>query len=255
MIHTFSWVAAAAYGAIVGSFLNVCIYRLPQRKSIVTPRSACARCQRTLAWFENIPIVSYVALRGRCRTCGERISLRYPTIEAITAAMFALGWWYYGPGVLLASRLVLGCALIVLFEIDREHHILPHAITLPGIVAGFVFSFFTDPGWISSLAGIVIGGGTLLAIAYGYYFVRHEEGLGMGDFKMLAMIGAFLGGPLTLLTLMVASVSGSIVGVFLILTRRGGMKSALPFGTFLALGAAIAATIGPGLMHWYLGLL
>jgi leader peptidase (prepilin peptidase) / N-methyltransferase len=255
MIDGFSLVAAAAYGAVVGSFLNVCIYRLPLRKSIVRPRSACARCGRPLAWFENIPIASYIVLRGRCRTCGDRISLRYPTIEAITAAMFALGWWYYGPGVLLASRLVLGCALVVLFEIDREHHILPHAITLPGIAAGFAFSFFTDPGWVSSLAGIVIGGGTLLAIAYGYYFLRHEEGLGMGDFKMLAMIGAFLGWPLTLLTLMMASVSGSIVGVFLLLTRRGGMKSALPFGTFLALGAAIAATIGPGLVRWYLGLL
>jgi leader peptidase (prepilin peptidase)/N-methyltransferase len=255
MMHVFALVSAAMYGAVVGSFLNVCIYRLPLSKSIVRPGSACARCGRLLAWFENIPIVSYVALRGRCRSCGERISLRYPTIEAITSAMFALGWWYYGPGVLLASRLVLGCALIVLFEIDREHQILPHAITLPGIAAGFAFSFFTDPGWVSSLAGIVIGGGTLLAIGYGYYFLRHEEGLGMGDFKMLAMIGAFLGGPLTLLTLMMASMSGSIVGAFLILTRRGGMKSALPFGTFLALGAAIAATIGPGLMHWYLGLL
>jgi len=255
MMHVFALVSAAMYGAVVGSFLNVCIYRLPLSKSIVRPGSACARCGRLLAWFENIPIVSYVALRGRCRSCGERISLRYPTIEAITSAMFALGWWYYGPGVLLASRLVLGCALIVLFEIDREHQILPHAITLPGIAAGFAFSFFTDPGWVSSLAGIVIGGGTLLAIGYGYYFLRHEEGLGMGDFKMLAMIGAFLGGPLTLLTLMMASMSGSIVGAFLILTRRGGMKSALPFGTFLALGAAIAAIIGPGLMHWYLGLL
>ena len=169
--------------------------------------------------------------------------------------MFAVGLRYYGPGVLLASRLVLGSALIVLFEIDREHQILPHAITLPGIVVGFVFSFFTEPGWVSSLAGAAIGGGTLLTIAYGYYFLRHEEGLGMGDFKMLAMIGAFLGWPLTLLTLMMASLSGSMVGLLLILTRRGGMKSALPFGTFLALGAVIAATAGPGLLHWYLGLL
>jgi leader peptidase (prepilin peptidase)/N-methyltransferase len=255
MIDAFPLVVVAVFGAIVGSFLNVCIYRLPLGKSIVWPASACARCGRALAWFENIPIVSYFVLRGRCRTCGERISPRYPIVEAITAAMFALAWWYYGPGVLLASRLVLGCALIVLFEIDREHQILPHAITLPGIAVGFAFSFFTEPGWASSLAGAVIGGGTLLGIAYGYYFLRHEEGLGMGDFKMLAMIGAFLGWPLTLLTLMMASVSGSIVGVFLILTQRGGMKSALPFGTFLALGAVIAATVGPDLVRWYLGLL
>jgi leader peptidase (prepilin peptidase)/N-methyltransferase len=247
-----SLAAIAVCGAIVGSFLNVCIYRLPRRTSIVWPGSACARCGRTLAWFENVPVVSYVALRGRCRTCGAPISQRYPIVEAITAAMFALGWLYYGPGALLASRLVLGCALIVLFEIDREHQILPHAITLPGLVVGFAFSLFTEPGWQSSLAGILVGGGTLLAMAYGYYFLRHEEGLGMGDFKMLAMIGAFLGWRLTLLTLMMASVGGSAVGIFLIATRRGDLKSALPFGTFLALGAAAAAVAGPGLLDWYL---
>ena len=255
MIDAVSIVVAGAFGAIVGSFLNVCIYRLPLGKSVVWPGSACARCGRPLAWFENVPVVSYVLLRGRCRTCGDRISLRYPTVEAITAAMFALGWWYYGPGVLLASRLVLGCALIVLFEIDREHQILPNVITLPGIAVGFAFSLFAEPGWVSSLAGIVVGGGTLLAIAYGYYALRHEEGLGMGDFKMLAMIGAFLGWRLTLLTLMMGSLGGSIVGMALILLKRGGMKSALPFGTFLALGAALAATVGPVVVDWYVGLL
>jgi len=252
MTDVVSLAVIAVFGAIVGSFLNVCIYRLPRRTSIVWPGSACPRCGRTLAWFENVPVVSYLALRGRCRTCGEPISPRYPIVEAITAAMFALGWLYYGPGALLASRLVLGCALIVLFEIDREHQILPHAITLPGLVVGFAFSLFTEPGWQSSLEGILVGGGTLLAMAYGYYFLRHEEGLGMGDFKMLAMIGAFLGWRLTLLTLMMASVAGSVVGIFLIVTHRGGLKSALPFGTFLALGAAAAAVVGPGLMDWYL---
>lgn len=241
-----------AFGAIIGSFLNVCIYRLPRGISVVRPPSACARCARTLSWYENVPVVSYLALRGRCRTCGEPISLRYPIVEAITAAMFALAWWYYGPCLLLASRLVLGCALIVLFEIDREHQILPHAITLPGIVVGFAFSVFTEPGWQSSLGGIVVGGGILLAIGYAYYLVRHEEGLGMGDFKMLAMIGAFLGWRLTIVTLMMASLSGSIVGVGLMATERGGMKTALPFGTFLAIGAAIAATVGPDLLDWYL---
>jgi leader peptidase (prepilin peptidase)/N-methyltransferase len=245
-------VVAAVLGAVVGSFLNVCIYRLPRGMSIAWPASRCPQCGRTLAWFENVPLASYIALRARCRTCREPISLRYPVVEAITAAMFALGWWYYGPGVLLASRLVLGCALIVLFEIDREHQILPHAITLPGLVAGFVFSIFTEPGWQASLAGLLLGGGILLAMGYGYYFLRHEEGLGMGDFKMLAMIGAFLGWRLTLLTLMLASLSGSVVGLFLIVTRRGGMKTALPFGTFLALGAAAAAIAGPALLDWYL---
>jgi leader peptidase (prepilin peptidase)/N-methyltransferase len=196
-----------------------------------------------------------VALRGRCRTCAGPISVRYPLVEALTAAMFALAWWYYGPGPLLASRLVFGCALLVLFAIDLEHHLLPNAITLPGILVGFVLSIFTDPGWLSSLIGIIVGGGVLYLVAEAYYRVRHEEGLGMGDVKMLAMVGAFVGWQLTLLTLMLASFSGTIIGLTLIVTKRGGMKYALPFGTFLALGAAAAATVGPAVLRWYLGLL
>ena len=254
MTGTLYLAAAALFGALVGSFLNVCIYRLPRGTSIVWPPSACARCQRPLSWYENIPIVSYVVLRGRCRTCAQPISYRYPIVELMTAAMFALAWWYFGPGVLLASRLVLGCALIVLFEIDREHQLLPHAITLPGILVGFAFSFFTEPGWVSSLSGLVLGGGILLAIGQAYYLLRREEGLGMGDFKMLAMIGAFLGWRLTLVTLMMASFAGSIVGLALIAKARGDMKSALPFGTFLAVGAVVSAVAGRGLLDWYLGL-
>ena len=166
--------------------------------------------------------------------------------------MFGAAWWFYGPSVLLVSRLVFGCALIVLFAIDLEHHLLPNAITLPGIVAGFILSFFTEPGWMSSLIGILVGGGLLYAIAEAYYRVRHEEGLGMGDVKMLAMVGAFIGWQLTFLTLMMASVAGSVIGIGLIATKRGGMKYALPFGTFLALGAAAAATVGPAILQWYL---
>ena len=251
----FGLIAAGAFGAIVGSFLNVCIHRLPLGSSIVWPSSACPHCKRELSWYENIPVVSFLALRARCRTCKAPISIRYPVVEALTSALFVCAWWYYGPGPLLASRLVFGCALIVLFAIDLEHHLLPNSITLPGIVVGFVFSFFTEPGWLSSLIGILVGGGALWLIAEAYYRIRHEEGLGMGDVKMLAMVGAFLGWPLTLLTLMMASLSGTVIGVGLIVTRRGGMKYALPFGTFLALGAAAAATVGPAILHWYLGLL
>ncbi len=254
MIDGLLLATAAALGACIGSFLNVCIYRLPLGRSIVRPASACPHCGRGLAWFENVPIASFVALRGRCRGCGAPISIRYPTIEVLTAAMFALGWWYFGPGVLLASRLVFGCALIALFAIDLEHHLLPNAITLPGIVVGFAFSFVTEPGGLASLVGIVLGGGVLWAIAETYFRLRHEEGLGMGDVKMLAMIGAFLGWKLTLVSLMLASLSGSIIGVFLIVTQRGGLKYALPFGTFLALGAAAAALIGQRLLDWYLRL-
>lgn len=246
---------AAAFGAIVGSFLNVCIYRLPLRKSIVWPSSACPHCQRELSWYENIPIVSWLVLRARCRTCGASIGAQYPLVEALTAAMFALAWWQYGPGALLASRLIFGCALIVLFAIDLEHKLLPDLITLPGIVVGFLFSLVAAPGWIASLIGIVVGGGMLWLIAEIYYRVRHEEGLGGGDVKMLAMIGAFLGWQLTLFTLMMASVAGSVIGLGLIITKRGGMKYALPFGTFLALGAAAAAALGPSAVDWYLSLL
>lgn len=246
--------AAGAFGAIVGSFLNVCIHRLPLGSSIVWPSSGCPHCKRELSWYENIPVVSFLVLRAKCRTCKAPISMRYPFVEALTAAMFVLAWMAYGPGVLLASRLVFGCALIVLFAIDLEHHLLPNAITLPGIVVGFGFSFFTEPGWIDSLIGLLAGGGVLYLIALAYFWVRREEGLGMGDPKMLAMIGAFLGWKLTLVTLMLASLTGSAVGLGMMAGGKGGMKYALPFGCFLAAGAALAATVGSPLVSWYLGL-
>ena len=143
----------------------------------------------------------------------------------------------------------------MLFRSDLEHQLLPNVITLPGIVVGFVLSWFTEPGWAASLAGILFGGGILFGLAEAYYRVRHEEGLGMGDVKMLAMIGAFIGWKLTLVTLMMASCSGAVIGLALIATGRGDMKYALPFGTFLAMGAALASTIGPGVVAWYTGLL
>jgi leader peptidase (prepilin peptidase) / N-methyltransferase len=251
MIDAASIVAAAAFGAVIGSFLNVCIYRLPRGKSIVRPSSACPNCGHQLAWYENVPIASFLALSGRCRSCRSRIAIRYPIVELLTAVMFAAAWSYYGPSVLLVARLVFGCSLIVLFAIDLEHHLLPNVITLSGIVVGFAFSFLADPGWKASLLGILVGGGSLLLIAEAYYLIRHEEGLGMGDVKMLAMIGAFIGWKLTLVTLVMASFAGSAIGIALIVSRRGGLKYALPFGTFLALGAAAAATVGPGLLDWY----
>jgi leader peptidase (prepilin peptidase) / N-methyltransferase len=247
-----SILAAALFGAIVGSFLNVCIYRLPRGKSVVWPSSACPNCGRELAWFENIPVISYLALWGRCRTCRYPISGRYPLVEALTALLFAAAWWYYGPTLLFASRVILGTALIVLFAIDLEHHLLPDVITLPGIIVGFIFSLLVGPGWLESIIGILVGGGILYLIAEIYYRVRHEEGLGMGDVKMLAMIGAFLGWKLTLMTLMLGSFAGSLIGMLFIVTHRGGMKYALPFGTFLAMGAALSATVGQRVLDWYL---
>ena len=253
MISLFPLLTAAAFGAIVGSFLNVCIHRLPRGASIVWPASACPHCERALSWYENIPVLSYLVLRGRCRTCAGPIAVRYPFVEALTAAMFALGWWYYGPGWLFASRLIFGCVLIVQFAIDLEHQLLPHAVSLFGIVAGLALSFVTPPGWQSCVLGMLLGAGLLYGIAFGWEWLRGSEGLGMGDPPMLAMIGAFLGWRMTLVTLMLASFSGTIVGVGLIASKRGGMASKLPFGTFLALGAAAAATVGPPLLDWYLG--
>ena len=244
--------AFALGGLLLGSFLNVCIYRLPLRESIVWPPSRCPACNRPLAWFENVPVVSWVALRGRCRTCGAPISAMYPLVELTTAVVCAGGASVYGPSALLAVRLAFVCALVVLFAIDLRHRILPNVITLPGIATGFVASWFLPPGWISSLIGIVGGGGVLLGIGEVYYRVRGQEGLGMGDVKMLAMIGAFLGWPLMVLTLVLASFAGSIVGMALIASGRGGLQAALPFGAFLALGSLIAAVAGDPVLAWYL---
>lgn len=242
----------ALLGLIVGSFLNVCIYRLPRRESLVWPASRCTSCERPLAWYENVPIVSWLVLGGRCRTCRAPISAAYPIVEAITSVVFVGAALVYGLSWLLVVRLVFASALVVLFVIDLRHRILPNAITLPGMAAGFMASWFLAPGWLSSLIGIAAGGGILLAIAEGYYRVRGQEGLGMGDVKMLAMIGAFLGWPLMVLTLVLASFAGSIVGVSLIASGRGSLQAALPFGTFLALGALVAAVAGDGILAWYL---
>jgi leader peptidase (prepilin peptidase) / N-methyltransferase len=250
----FGLVAAGAFGAIVGSFLNVVIHRVPRRASIVWPSSACPHCKRELSWYENIPVVSFLALRARCRTCKAPINIRYPFVEALTSLMFVLAWWAYGPGVLFASRVVFGCALIVLFAIDFEHQLLPHVITFSGIAAGLIFSVFTEPGWVDSLLGIAVGAGTLYAVAFGWEWLRHQEALGGGDPPMLAMIGAFLGWKMVLATLMMGSLFGSVLGVGLIAARRASMASKLPFGCFLAVGAALSATVGSQLVRWYLDL-
>jgi leader peptidase (prepilin peptidase)/N-methyltransferase len=244
---------AAVAGLCVGSFLNVCIYRLPRRQSLVHPRSRCTSCERQLTWLDNVPVLSWVALRGRCRTCGAPVSAMYPIVEVVTAAVFVSGYLLYGVTALGMVRVAFACALIVLFVIDLQHRILPNVITIPGIVLGFVCSLFLPPGWRESLIGIAIGGGTLFLIAEVYYRLRNIEGLGMGDVKLLGMIGAFLGWKLVLLTLVVASLAGSIVGVSLIASGRGNMKLALPFGTFLAVGAVFAATWGDPIVDWYVG--
>jgi leader peptidase (prepilin peptidase) / N-methyltransferase len=194
---------AGLFGLLIGSFLNVVIYRLPRGQSLVTPPSTCPGCGTRIRPIDNVPVLSWLMLGGKCHQCGAPISIQYPLVELVTGALFLLVAWVTPAGPLLAARLLLVVILIVLFAIDLHHQILPNVITLPGIVIGFLFSLVGTPGWANSLIGIALGGGLLYGIAAGYYLVRREEGLGMGDVKMLAMIGAFLGWKAVLVTLLV----------------------------------------------------
>ena len=238
-------------GLVVGSFLNVCVYRLPRGGSVVRPLSHCTRCGHTLRWFDNVPVVSYLILRGRCRTCLESISIMYPVVELVAPVLFLIQYWQVGWQPLLGIRLVFSCAMIVLFLIDLQHRILPNVVTIPGVVIGLVASFFVEPGWHSAALGVAVGWGLLRTISEVYFQIRGEEGLGMGDVKMLAMIGAFLGWQLMLFTLLFASLLGSLVGVVMIVLRRGDVKYALPFGSFLAISALVSTMVGKPFITWY----
>lgn len=249
-MNTMLAAGAAVFGAAVGSFLNVCIHRLPLRMSLAWPASHCPHCQAPVKPYDNVPVLSYLWLRGRCRHCRAPISLKYPIVEVTTAAVFFACVLLFDSAVLV-QRLIFACAMIVLFVVDLEHRILPDAITLPGIVVGFLFSVFLPPGWVSSLIGLVVGGGSLWLLGEVYFRLRHEEGMGFGDVKMLAMIGAFLGWKLMLLTLVLSSFIGSVVGVAMILMNRGDMKYALPFGTFLAIAALVSSAVGDVIVNWY----
>jgi leader peptidase (prepilin peptidase) / N-methyltransferase len=239
------------FGTVFGSFLNVCIHRLPLRKSLMWPASHCPHCEQPIKPYDNVPIAGYLWLRGRCRRCREPISIQYPIVELVTGAVFLSAYFLFDSPLVLVQRLLFACAMIVLFVIDLEHRILPDVITLPGIVLGFLFSLLLPPGWRDSLIGIALGGGSLWLMGELYFRLRHEEGMGFGDVKMLAMIGAFLGWKLMLLTLVLSSFLGSIVGVAMIAFKRGDMKYALPFGTFLAVGALAAASVGDRIIEWY----
>jgi leader peptidase (prepilin peptidase)/N-methyltransferase len=252
---TLSLVAAGLFGLCIGSFLNVVIYRLPLGQSLSTPPSRCRKCGYSLRWFDNIPVLSWVFLRGRCRKCGINVSWQYPVVELVTGILFVLVVWLTPVGPLLASRLLLVCILIALFGIDLEHQILPNVITLPGIVIGLMLSAIAPPGIKDAAIGVLVGGGLLYAIAGAYYLWRREEGMGMGDVKMLAMLGAFLGWKAVLVTVILASFAGAVVGLAMMAFQRGSMKYALPFGTFLAIGAVIAMFVGEPLIAWYAGFL
>jgi leader peptidase (prepilin peptidase)/N-methyltransferase len=251
---TIGIVAFAWLGLAVGSFLNVCIHRVPRGASVASPPSRCPGCGYALRWYDNVPVLSYALLRGRCRKCRVPISIRYPIVELVTMGVFLLHWWIFGWTALMTVRLVFACALIVLFAIDLEHHLLPNVITLPGIVVGLVVSTVVPPGVRDALLGTLLGGGVLWLIGEAYYRYSGREGMGGGDVKMLAMVGAFLGWKLVLVTLVLSSVAGSVIGLIVIAMRRGDMKYALPYGTFLALGALAASIVGDEIVAWYVGL-
>jgi len=249
LVFAFGWL-----GLAVGSFLNVCIHRLPRRASVVRPPSRCPNCGYELRWFDNVPVLSYLWLRGRCRQCRARISIRYPIIELVTMGVFLLHYAVWGWDPIIVPRLLLACALVVLFAIDLEHQLLPDLITLPGIVVGLLVSTVFPPGLKSAFLGMLLGGGILFLIAEVWSRLRNVDAMGGGDIKMLAMVGAFLGVQGTAVTFVIASYLGGLAGIALIASRRGGMMSKVPFGTFLAVAALVASLYGEQMVSWYVGL-
>ncbi len=244
------------FGTILGSFLNVCIYRLPLGKSIVFPPSACPQCDRKIKAYHNIPIISYLLLAGRCRSCGLPISFRYPLVELMTG-LSALA--VFNKSGLTAEGIFLFAfiaALIVVVFIDLDHWIIPDIITLPGIVITFLASVFIQGmSWKASLLGIVFGGGSLYVVAVGYKLLTGVEGLGGGDVKLLAMIGAWCGWVGVFFTILVSSAAGTLVGFVVMAVYHKNMKVAIPYGPFLALGAILYVFFGPELVMWYADLL
>jgi leader peptidase (prepilin peptidase)/N-methyltransferase len=242
------------FGAVVGSFANVCIARIPARESVVAPRSRCPRCRQTIAWYDNIPLVSWFVLRGRCRWCGEGISFRYVLIELAVAVAAVALYLRLGFGFEWLVAFGFVTTLLVVTVIDLDHRIIPDAISLPGIAAGFVLSLRGVPGPLSSGLGILLGTGLLLGVAWAYEIWTGREGMGGGDVKLLGMIGAFLGWPSVPFTLLVSSLAGSIVGIALMWWTGSDSKYAIPFGPFLSLGAVLYVFCGEEALGWYLGL-
>jgi leader peptidase (prepilin peptidase) / N-methyltransferase len=249
------YIFAFIFGAVVGSFLNVCICRLPKEASVVFPPSHCPACDYRIPWYDNVPIISYLVLRGRCRSCKAQISLQYPLVELVNALLTLFLFLRFGPTLPFVVLFLFCSAMVVVTFIDLEHQIIPDVISLPGIVVGFVFSFFIPQlGWLNSLIGILAGGGSLWLVASGYELLTKKEGMGGGDIKLLAMMGAFFGWKAIPFIIFVSSLVGSVIGVTVMLMQKKDAKLAIPFGPFLALGAVIYIFFGRQLIHWYLNL-
>ena len=246
-------IVSIIFGAIVGSFLNVCIYRIPRGESIVLPGSHCPHCQRSIPFYDNIPLVSYPFLRAKCRYCQGAISLQYPLVEGVTALIsfllfsrFGISWSYLFYFSFIAS-------LIVITVIDLHHQIIPDVISLPGIGIGLLASFILPHlTFLNSLIGMLLGGGSLFLVATLYQWLFKREGLGGGDVKLLAMIGAFLGWKAVILTILLSSLIGSITGMIIMVAKGKDFKYAIPFGPFLSLGAVVSFFYGEKIITWYL---
>jgi len=254
--ETLKYIFIFALGACIGSFLNVCIYRLPLRKSLVSPPSSCPSCGSQVRFYDNIPIISYMALGGRCRQCRARISVEYPLVEALTA-LLAVGLYFkFALAPEFFVYFILATALVAVTFIDLEHRIIPDRISLPGIAVGLAARSLIhypglNPGLLDSLAGIALGGGLPFAIAVAYYFITGKEGLGGGDVKLLAMIGAFTGWKGAFFTLFAGSFAGAIIGIALMAVWGKKSKYAVPFGPFLAFGAVMYIFCGAEIINWY----
>ncbi len=268
------WLFALA-GLVIGSFLNVCIYRIPREESIIFPTSHCPNCGAGIRPYDNVPVLSYLWLRGKCRKCRAPISPQYPVVEMLCGGAFFLcaSVWELQPPAFVNCAFL--SVIIILVFIDYQHQILPDVLTIPGAIAGLVLSPFQEHGffldranlglasllhpsnpssalnWTGSILGAAVGGGILFLVAALYRAVRKQQGLGMGDIKMMAMVGAVMGWRLALLTIFAGSFVGSLVGVFLILFRGRNLQSKLAFGTFLGIGAAFSLFFGSSFLGWY----
>lgn len=257
MIETYNYLIPIVFGLITGSFLNVCIYRLPENKSIVSPGSHCPSCGHPIAWYDNIPLLSYILLGGRCRHCKIKISLQYPIVEALTASLFLLIGLIYPPletpEFWIYSLFI--SSLIVVSFIDLKHYIIPDVITYPGIPIGLLLSWrLTDVGLKNAVIGSAAGLVLLLTVAVGYRIIAGREGMGGGDIKLAGMIGAFTGLEGVLFSILAGALAGSIIGsLFLAITGKGS-RTPIPFGPFLSFGAILFILFGKGWLNYLIAL-
>ncbi len=252
-IEHFIIIFSLAFGAIVGSFLNVVILRLPQEGgSIVFPASHCPICKTPLNWYENIPIISYIFLRGKCNHCKTSISLQYPVVELLMALLSGAVFYKFGLSITACGYFLFCAALVVIIWVDIHHQIIPDIISLPGIVVGFFFSFVNSQlTWQSSLIGLLVGGGILYSIALLYFILRKQEGMGGGDIKLLAMIGAFLGWQSLLFVIFFSSLTGTIVGITAMAKQKKGGATRIPFGPFLSVAALFFLFFNAQILYYF----